>query len=188
MNYTADELRAMGMRIGNNVVVHKSVQFFNPASIELGSDVRIDCFCVISARARVVIGNNVHLAPLAMVFGVEGVTIGNFAGLSSRVTIYSASDDYVEGYLTNPTIPESFKKVKRAPVILGEHVIVGCGTIILPGVTLARGVSVGALCLIRKNIAEFSIVAGNPPRRLGRRNGELLARLETEYLSQKQAG
>lgn len=182
MNYTPDELRAMGMRIGANVVVHKTVEFFNPGSIELGSNVRIDCFCVITARARVAIGNNVHLAAGVMIFGNEGVDIGNFAGLSSRVTIYTASDDYVEGHLTNPTIPERFKKVKRGPVVLGEHVIIGCGSIILPGVTLARGVSVGAISLIGNNIPEFSIVLGNPSRVLGKRDGGLLARLEAEYL------
>ena len=148
---------------------------------------RIDGFCVITARARVIIGNNVHLAAGVMIFGKEGVEVGNFVGLSSRVTIYTASDDYVEGHLTNPTIPERFKKVKRGPVALGEHAIVGCGSIILPGVTLARGVSVGALSLIKKNVAEFSIVGGNPLRVLGQRSGERLARLEAEYLNQSPA-
>ena len=183
MNYSTEELQAMGMRIGDNVIVHKTVEFFNAASIELGSNVRIDCFCVISAKARVAIGNNVHLAAGVMIFGNEGVKIGNFAGLSSRVTVYTASDDYREGHLTNPTIPERFKKVKRGPVILGEHVIVGCGSVILPGVTLSRGVSVGALCLIRKSIAEFSIMGGNPARLLGYRSRDLLECLEAEYLS-----
>jgi dTDP-4-amino-4,6-dideoxy-D-glucose acyltransferase len=180
--YSADELDSLGIVFGRNVKVHKTVEFSNPASICLGSNVRIDCFSMIFAREKVILGNNVHLAPGTCISGGEGVEIGNFSGLSSRVNIFTASDDYTEGYLTNPTVPVEFKNTKRGKVVLGEHVIVGCGSVIMPGVTLARGVAVGALSFVNRDIPEYSIVSGNPARMLGHRNADRLAELEQKYI------
>jgi acetyltransferase-like isoleucine patch superfamily enzyme len=188
MNYNTEELRSLGITFGENVTVHKSVEFFNPEAIRLGSNVRIDCFCIISAREEVVLGNNVHLAAGAYISGTEGVEMGNFSGLSSRVNIFTSSDDYIEGYLTNPTVPSAYTKVKKGKVVLGEHVIVGCGSIIMPGVTLARGVSVGALSFVNRSAPEFSIVAGNPGRTVGKRNSDRLDQLESSFLKSNATG
>jgi galactoside O-acetyltransferase len=188
MNYSKEELRSLGIVAGENVAVHRTVEFFNPKAIVLGDNVRIDCFCFISAREKVVLGDNVHIASGANISGSEGVEMGNFSGLSNRVSLFTASDDYIEGYLTNPTVPEEFKKVKRGKVFLGEHVIVGCGSIIMPGVTLARGVSIGALSFVNRNLPEYSIAAGNPARIVGARSKERMAELEARYLQSRAAG
>jgi dTDP-4-amino-4,6-dideoxy-D-glucose acyltransferase len=181
MNYSSEELRSLGITFGENVSVHRSVEFFNPGAIRLGSNVRIDCFCVISAREDVILGNNVHLATGACISGSEGVEMGNFSGLSSRVNIFTSSDDYIEGHLTNPTVPREFTKIKRGKVVLGEHVIVGCGSIIMPGITLARGASIGALSFINRDVPECAIFAGNPGRLVGRRDQDRLATMEARY-------
>jgi galactoside O-acetyltransferase len=181
MNYSKEELRSLGIATGENVAVHRTVEFFNPEAIVMGNNIRIDCFCVISAREKVVLGDNIHIASGASINGSEGVEMGNFSGLSNRVNLFTASDDYIQGYLTNPTVPEEFKKVKRGKVVLGEHVIVGCGSIIMPGVTLARGVSIGALSFVSRDVPEYSVVSGNPARVLGTRNKQLLGEMEARY-------
>ncbi len=183
MNYDPDELRALGIACGVNVRVDRSVRFFGPNRIRIGSNVRIDCFCILSADAPVSIGDNVHLAAGVTIFGSQGVEIGSFAGLSNRVSIFTAADDFSEGYLTNPTIPERFKKMQYGKVVLGEHVVVGCGSVIMPGCLLGRGAAVGALSLVNKNIPEFLIVTGQPARRIGTRNRERLEVLEREFLA-----
>ena len=58
---------------------------------------------------------------------------------------------------------------------LASHVIVGSGSVILPGVTLEEGVAVGALSVIRRNCAAFGIYSGNPARRVAERRQDLLA-------------
>ena len=75
--------------------------------------------------------------------------------------------------------------MRRGRVILRPHVIVGCGSVILPGVTLERGVAVGALSLVNKNVPEFLIVSGQPARRVGVRNRARLDALEQEFLSSR---
>ena len=76
--------------------------------------------------------------------------------------------------MTNPTVPDEYKNVNHAEVVIGRHVIIGCGSVILPGVTLEEGVAVGALSLIRSDCAAFGIFAGNPARRIGERRRDLL--------------
>lgn len=170
---------------GNNVTIHESAVFFSPKRIHIGNDVRIDCFCMISAGEEgVYIGNNIHLGAGAMIFGSGGrVTLDHFAGLSSRVSIYTATDDFVDGHLTNPTIPLKYRKTKTGPVTLRKHAIVGAGSIIMPGVELKEGASVGALTLVTRSVPEFAVVFGSPMRRITTRNKERLHELERQFLS-----
>ncbi len=84
--------------------------------------------------------------------------------------------------MTNPTIPREYTAVRHADVFLGRHVIVGCGSVILPGATLKDGVAIGALSLIKEDCESFGIYAGNPCRRVKDRKRDLLA-LEQRFLA-----
>jgi len=59
-------------------------------------------------------------------------------------------------------VPERYSNVKAAAVILRRHVIVGSGSIILPGVTLEEGTAIGALSLVRKSTEPWTVYAGIP--------------------------
>jgi galactoside O-acetyltransferase len=183
MFYSETELDQIGLRRGAKVKIHRSALLINPTAMEIGSNVRIDAFCVLSADRPLQIGSHCHIATATCIFGGAGVKLGDFVGLSNRVTIFTASDDYVEGHLTNPTIPEKFKKVARAPVELKDHVIVGCGSVIMPGVVLERGVAVGALSFVNKAVPEYHVVSGHPARKVANRDGIKLTMLEAEYLA-----
>lgn len=187
MTQSRDQLEALGFAsLGDDVRIHPSVIFFGAERIRIGSRVRIDCFSVLSAGPEgIVIGNNVHVAAGCYLFGSGGpITLDDFSGLSSRVALYTATDDYLGGALTNPTVPDAFKQVARGPVTLGRHAIVGAGAVVLPNVALGFGAAVGALAVVRKGVAECDIVYGNPTQRLPRkRDGDRLRRLEAEYLA-----
>lgn len=180
LNYLPEELAEMGVVCGQNVMIHRSVHFFG-GNIHIGSNVRIDCNCVITSRDPVVIGNHVHLGIGVFIVGTAGVTLEDYVGLSARVTIFTTSDDYSGGHLTNPTVPDKYRKVTAAPVHLEKHALVGSGSVIMPGVTLHRGASVGALSFVNKSVPAYAIVTGSPLRKLGTRNQNELDRLEKEY-------
>lgn len=184
MNYTEKELQELGIKFGNNVKIHRTVLFFGN-NVELGSDVRIDCYSVITSGEPVVLGNNIHLAAGVHIFGSSGVRIDNYCGLSSQCAIYSTSDDYTEGHMTNPTIPDEFRKITCAPVVLEKHVVVGWGSVIMPGVTLKQGASVGAQSYVNKDVPEYLVVRGAPIRKIGRRNHNRLLELEKQYEAKK---
>jgi len=101
--------------------------------------------------------------------------LADFCNISSRVAIYSSSDDYSGAFLTNPTIDSEFTNVEHAPVTLAKHVIVGSGSVILPGVTLEQGVAVGALTMVNRSLAAWGIYAGQPAKYIKAREGGLLA-------------
>lgn len=171
--------------LGADLMISDRASFYGAARISLGDCVRIDDFCVLSAgEGGVSIGRHVHIAVYTSIIGAGQVIIEDFANLSSRVSIYSSSDDYSGATMTNPTVPAAYKRVHHAPVRLGRHVIVGCGSVILPGVTLGDGVAVGALSLVKEDAADFGIYAGNPARRVRERKRDLLA-LEQRYMAEK---
>jgi galactoside O-acetyltransferase len=184
MNYTVAELEQLGICVGVNPSIHKSVLFFNPEKIVIGHNVRIDCLSVLSAGDEgIMIGRNVHIAVSSYIFGTGGrVVLSDFCGLSARVSLFTATDDYSEGYLTNPTVPERYKKVKRGPIILEPHALIGTASVVLPGVTLARGSTVGAMSIVYKNVSEYHVMLGIPAREIGRRDANKLQELETAYL------
>ena len=169
--------------IGENVQVSDRASFYGTDRIALGSNVRIDDYCVLAAGVGgIELGNFVHIAVGSSLIGAGKITLSNFSGLTSRVSIYSSSDDYSGATMTNPTVPSDYTGVTHADVFLGKHVIVGSGSVILPGVTLEEGVAVGALSLVTKSCAAFGIYSGNPARRISERKRDLLE-LERVFLS-----
>jgi galactoside O-acetyltransferase len=183
--FSRDELLRLGVaEVGEKVRVHRSVLLFGCENIHLHSSVRIDAFSLLSAGAEGIwIGNNVHIAAGCYLFGTGGrVVFEDFAAMSSRGSIYTGTDDYREGYLTGPTVPDAFRKVTAGPVVFRKHALVGASCVILPGVELGEGCSVGAMSLVRTDVESHAIVAGNPLRRIGTRDGARLSQLERLYL------
>jgi dTDP-4-amino-4,6-dideoxy-D-glucose acyltransferase len=185
-NYSQSELEELLGRVGSHVSIHRSVVFFNPQKIFIGSHVRIDCFCILSAGSQGIhIHNYIHIAASTHLFGGgEQILLEDFCNLSSRTSLFTSSDDYVEGYMTNPLIPISYKKVENGKIILRKHAIIGCGSILLPNVEIGLGGAVGALSLVKENIASFDIVGGIPAKKLGERDQKLIE-LEQEFESSK---
>jgi len=62
-------------------------------------------------------------------------------------------------------------------VIIGNRVWIGYRAIILPGVTIGEGSVVGAGAVVTKDVEAFSIVAGNPAKKIGDRNPKIDYRL-----------
>jgi acetyltransferase-like isoleucine patch superfamily enzyme len=171
-----DAVVAMGFAsVGENVKISDRASFHGASRIALSDCVRIDDFCVLSAgNGGIAIGHNVHVAIYSSMIGAGKISLDDFSNISSRVSIYSSSDDFSGETMTNPTVSDEFKRVLNADVHIGKHVIVGCGSVVLPGVTLEQGVAVGALSLIRTDCAAFGIYAGVPARRIGERRRTLL--------------
>jgi dTDP-4-amino-4,6-dideoxy-D-glucose acyltransferase len=178
MFYSAEELRDLGVQFGRNVQIDRSARLFNPSRIRIGSNVRVDCFSVLSASDDgLQIGDHVHLAMGVAIFGASaGIVIEDFAGLSARVAVFTGNDDYRHGFLTGPTVPMRYRRVMTGAVSFRRHAIIGAGSVILPGVEIGVGGSVGALSLVHRPVADFEIVAGSPARRIGERSREILER------------
>jgi acetyltransferase-like isoleucine patch superfamily enzyme len=181
-----DEIEAIGFSaFGGHVFIDSTARFYGAERISIGSNVRIDAYAVLSAgRDGISIGNYVHIGVGVFMTGSAHIELQDFVGVSTRVSIFSSNDDYYGNSLTGPTVPEDLRKLTIAPVALEKHVIVGAGSIILPGVTLKTGAAVGALTLVKRNVAAFTIIAGPKGQVIGKRSQELL-RLEQQLLSRR---
>jgi acetyltransferase-like isoleucine patch superfamily enzyme len=184
--YTREELEKIGFKsLGENVLISDKVSIYSPKNISIGNNVRIDDFCVLSAGDGYInIGNYIHIAIFTAIFGAGGVEIEDFSTTSSRVIIYSVTDDYSGETLTNPIIPEKYKKLTYKEVKIKKHSILGTGSIILPGVNLGEGTSIGANSLVLKSTEPWGIYVGSPVRRIKDRKKDLL-KLEIEFLKEQ---
>lgn len=178
-----EELKSIGFsELGSNVFISDKVSFYNPKNISIGNNVRIDDFCVLSAGdGGIEVGDYIHIAVFSSLIGAGRIKLSDFVNISSRVSIYSSNDDYSGASLTNPMVPDKFKNVQSEDVMLNKHVIIGSGSVILPGVTLEEGSAVGALSLVAKDCEEFSVYSGVPAKRLKARKRDLKA-VEQEFL------
>lgn len=186
--YSEQQLAELGLAAyGSGVRISTRASLYNAHKIRIGSNVRIDDFCVLSAGAGgIEIGSYIHIAVFSLLIGAARIALHNFSNLSSRVSIYSSNDDYSGRHMTNPTVPAEFTGVTHADVSIGRHVIIGSGTVVLPGVILEDGVAIGALSLVTRGCAAFGIYAGIPARRIRDRRRDLLA-YEEQFLRQTES-
>jgi acetyltransferase-like isoleucine patch superfamily enzyme len=173
---TDEQLAGIGFRsIGCAVNVSDGARFYGAGRIDLGDHCRIDDFALLSAGADgISIGRYVHIACFCSLQGDGAIVFEDYSGLSSRVAIYSSSDDFSGAAMAHPTIPAELRQVETAPVRLERHALVGAGSVILPGVVLRVGSAVGALSLVRETVPPFTIVAGVPATVRGERRRDLL--------------
>jgi len=76
--------------------------------------------------------------------------------------------------MTNPTVPSDYTNVYSASITIGRHVIIGSGSIVLPGIDIADGVAIGALSLVNHHCEPFKIYVGVPAKYLKDRSRNLL--------------
>jgi galactoside O-acetyltransferase len=183
--YEQEELRALGFKtVGSDVQVARNCTIVGLPNISIGSHVRIDGYTTIVAAGTgwLALGSYIHIGGGCHLSAGDGLVMEDFSGLSQGVRIYTRTDDYSGVCLTNPTVPERYTRIIRGQVTLGRHVIVGSGSVILPGVTIGEGSSVGALSLVNKPLDSWGVYFGCPARRLKDRSKQLLE-LEAELLA-----
>lgn len=180
-----DTVRNMGFKfIGKNVKISDKASIYNAQNISINDNSRIDDFCILSAGAGgIKVGKYVHIAAYCSLIGRNLIELEDFAGLSSRVSIYSSSDDYSGKWLTNPCVPEKYCNVLHGDVFLGKHVIIGVGSCVLPEVRIENGTAIGAFSLVNKNLPK-SVIAGGVPAAILKERSKNVFDLETQLLSE----
>lgn len=155
--------------IGENVKIYKSARIIHSSNIELGNNVVIDDFVFIVAKKGVKIGNNVHIKNFVGITGNELFTMEDFTSISQGTKILTSSDDYTNSYLTNSTVPNEFKNVYSAPIVIRKFSVIGANCVILPGATLSEGTFIGPNSLVKANfITEpYSLYEGTPIKKVG---------------------
>ncbi|MEY8716484.1 acyltransferase [Francisella philomiragia] len=176
--YTPEELESLGLAsYGTNVLISRKSSIYGASRIYIGSNVRIDDFCVLSAGSGgIYIHSYIHIGVYSSLIGEGKIVLGDYCNISSKVAIYSSNDDYSGEYMTNPLIPSRYSNVTCGNVIIGKHVIIGTNATILPEVVLSDGVCIGAYSLVKDNCEEFYVYVGIPAKKIKSRGKGLLNR------------
>lgn len=130
--------------------IGKGTKFWHKELSNIG-DCTIGKNCTIHSHVwiadRVNIGDNVKVQ--AFTFIPQGVRIGNDVFIGPRVTF------------TNDKHPPSNEWLIT---IVSDHVSIGAGAVILPGINIGKGAKIGAGAVVTKDVPENVLVYGNPAR------------------------
>jgi len=137
-------------------------------------NLRLAALAQLEARGLLEIGRFTYGTPSLFTFGPNPprLRIGAFCSIADGVEIILNGDhrtDWVSTYpfrlqlqmegMINDGHPSS-----RGPITIGNDVWLGRGALILSGVTIGDGAVVAARAVVTRNVAPYSIVAGNPAR------------------------
>ena len=129
---------------GKGSGVQLDCRFLNPRNVHIGERNVINFGCLLDGRKYGIrTGNDVSIGPEASI-----LTLGH----------NPQSSDFSD---------------RGGEVVIGDRVWIGYRAVILPGVTIGDGAVVGAGAVVTKNVESFTIVAGNPARKIGDRSRAL---------------
>lgn len=160
--------------VGVDVRISRASTIVGEKHISIADHVRIDPYVIITAGAPLQLGSYIHIGGSCSLAGGAGISVGDFSTLSHGVKLFTTTDDYSGSALTNPTVPSNLTNVSKSPVTIGRHVIIGAGSVVLPGVHIADGCAIGALSMVSSNTKSWSIYVGMPARRIKDRSKALL--------------
>jgi len=163
--------------VGEDVIIWEKAKVVTPERVTIGDSVIVDDF-VFLASGDIVLGSFIHIASHTSIGGRGKLIMEDFAGLSGGVRVYTGNEDYHGGSLTNPAVPEPYRKTVRGDVHIRKHAIIGSNAVILPGVTIGEGAVVGALSLVTRDCEPWTIHVGVPAKPSKARPREKILELE----------
>lgn len=163
-HFQSDELRSFGFaHVGEGTAIARNCTIIGLENIRIGDFVRIDGFTsIIAHEGHVRIGSHVHICSGCVIGGRGGVVLGDYSSFSHGVRALSAIDDYDGSHMTNSTLPPEVLRVQVAPIVVGRHVPIGSGALLLPGAVIGEGAAIAAMSLVTGSLPEWTISGGQP--------------------------
>ncbi len=156
-----------------------SCTIINPngaAAIKIGKGSLIMCeIMLMSPGATVEIGEFCFIGPGTRLWVASSLKIGDNTQISHGVFVsdnnshsLSAAERHAEFKEVRATgRRDTAKSIPTSPVVIEDDAWVGFNSAILKGVRLGKGAVVGACSMITTDVEAYSIVVGNPPRKVG---------------------
>ena len=130
---------------------------------------------VIPSGGSIAIGDWCYLGPDSKIWAMESVKIGNRVFISHGVSIFDNNSHSFSAAERHDRFRELLElgshqvveNVAHRPVTIEDDVWIGFSSAILKGVTVGRGAIVGACSVVTHDVEPYSIIVGNPARRVG---------------------
>lgn len=147
--------------IGTGTVIMRPFNLVGGDHIHIGRDCSLVdgvWLAVEDGGGPLTIGDEVSFAPGCHVHAQDPVTIGHRCVLAEGVYIGSADHD--RAHRAGVTA--------SGPVSIGDDVFLGIRSVVLGGVTIGAGATVGAHSVVTKDVPAGAVVVGAPARVIGR--------------------
>jgi acetyltransferase-like isoleucine patch superfamily enzyme len=144
------------VKLGKDVKLSK---FINLYGCEVGDETKIGAFVEIQKNAKV--GKNCKISSHSFI--CEGVVIEDNVFIGHGVTFIN--DIYPRATLEDGTL-QTEKDWKVEPTVIKKGASIGSGVTILCNVVVGEHAIVGAGSMVTKDVPPYAVVAGNPARTL----------------------
>jgi acetyltransferase-like isoleucine patch superfamily enzyme len=161
--------------IGNDVLFLPSAEIHNmqadTSKIVIGEGSQIaGTLLIVPYGGKISIGKNCYLGDHSRIWSAEDVFIGDNVLISHNVNIMDTDSHEIdaleraEGYKVHVATghPKEKGSVCTGAVYIENNVWIGFNAIVLKGVSIGEGAIVAAGSVVTKNIAPYTLVAGNP--------------------------
>lgn len=135
----------------------------------IGAGSIIDSFVKIKAAGGtgdIIIGDRVTINSGCVIYMGNGVHIGNDVAIAAGTVLAPVNHAYSD---CTRLIREQRFAQSRGGIVIEDDVWIGANCVLLDGAILRQGCVIGAMSLVRREIAAYSIHAGNPLRQIGQR-------------------
>lgn len=148
--------------LGTGVVIERGALVFHAENITLGNEVYVGHNAILKGyyKNEMHIGNGCWIGQQVFLHSAGGLTIGNDVGIGPGVCILTSQHDLDQEH----HLPILKRKLRFAPVRIGNGSDVGANAVILPGVSLGDYVQVGAGAVVTKSFPSDSVIVGVPAR------------------------
>nr|WP_082409672.1 putative colanic acid biosynthesis acetyltransferase [Methylomonas koyamae] len=119
---------------------------------KLGVGNRVSPSCFVWAPWNLEMGDYSVLADDVDCYNMARIKLGSKVAISQRTYLCTGTHDISS--LTRPLVTK--------PISIGDHVWVCAEAFVSPGVKIGNGAVVAARSVVTKDVAEWSVVAGNP--------------------------
>ena len=148
---------------GENVFIGHHTIFTNHKKVILHDNVRIDPFCLITTELEV--GNYAQICSHAVLGGgaKHKITLGKWNFIVYGSKLFCASEDY-SGEFGPVNEFWGDNKIFRGNISFSDYSGIASDVMILPGVTLPEGCTIGAKSFVhtKSELKEWSVFVGNP--------------------------
>lgn len=114
----------------------------------------------------VVLGENSYINAGTVIYSGNGVTIGSNVLIAANCTIAPVNHEYRD---SEKTIYDQRFMPSKGGITIEDDVWIGANCVILDGAHVRKGAVVAALSIVRGELEEYGVYAGNPLELVGYR-------------------
>lgn len=174
---TDHQQRNLSMVSGSNISMHREALIVNHQKdrnkIQIGflSQIKGNLL-IFKYGGHIQIGNNTYIGEGSRIWSGNNIKIGNHVLISHDVNIIDTNSHELNSHERSQRYDELISKgewenagnIISSPIIIEDDVWINFNAIILKGVTIGKGAIVAAGSVVTKDVASFTLVAGNPAR------------------------